>query len=178
MNKNDLRFIKTEDLIISTYEEMLRTNRKAPNVTQLCKTARINTSTFYTHYVDIEELHSSLCKQRLGELLDSEPALSLLYENPGDFVGSLNRLYTDHKETLGPFFEKNQELMVDIVEKRLLKIYAGEKNPEMSEIQVRFCVGGAMRILSAPEGEKNTTEVVEIIKGITKKQEYKENGIA
>ena len=163
MNKNDLRYVKTEELIISTYEELLIKSKKEVSVTQLCKEARINTSTFYTHYVGIEELHIYLCEKRLGEMLDKEPALLYLYENPAQFVLALNDLYKRNGVYLNSIFVNRKGLMVDIIERKLLKLYLDKKMPELTETRIKFCVGGAMRILSENNNNAHVEEVVKLI---------------
>ena len=166
MNKNDLRYIKTEELITDTYENMLKTGERSINVTKLCKTARINTSTFYAHYLDIEDLHVNLCKKRLTELLAAEPAMDLLYDDSATFVRALSSLITDNMAVLGPLFAERKGLMLDIVEENLMERYADENTPLAMQAKIRFCGGGAMRLLSGKDGISMTDEVIRLINKI------------
>jgi AcrR family transcriptional regulator len=54
-NKNDLRFVKTERLIRSTYLALRRKARQPVKVRELCEAALINKSTFYAHYETMGE---------------------------------------------------------------------------------------------------------------------------
>ncbi|MGE7602396.1 TetR/AcrR family transcriptional regulator [Peribacillus sp. NPDC097675] len=57
MNTNDLRVIKTKKLLREILIEVL--HKKTFNeitVVEICKLARINRSTFYAHYMNIDEL--------------------------------------------------------------------------------------------------------------------------
>ena len=98
--------------------------------------------------------------------LNKEPAMGLLYEDPMLFVHALSSLITNNKNTLGPLFEGRQGLMPDIVEDHLMHRYTDQTISKEMYIKIRFCVGGAMRILSDKDGESLTDDVVFLIQKV------------
>lgn len=73
MNKNDLRYIKTHDLIISTFlESLTKYGYDKTNITLICKNARISRKTFYNHFIDkqnvLEEILEKLEKDMIKKM--------------------------------------------------------------------------------------------------------------
>lgn len=57
MNKQDLRVIKTKKNLFNRLLELLKTqNFNDITVTKLCEICEVNRSTFYTHFLNIDEL--------------------------------------------------------------------------------------------------------------------------
>ena len=54
VNKNDLRYIKTERLIVHTYVDLRLHDPSPVKVSDLCREALINKTTFYSHYDTME----------------------------------------------------------------------------------------------------------------------------
>lgn len=64
----DIRGQRTQQLIENTFLELLRDMCAARiTVTQLCRRAGINRSTFYKHYLDVPDLHSRMEDQVLQD---------------------------------------------------------------------------------------------------------------
>ena len=85
MNYNDLRVIKTKKLLTKILMELLA--KKALNeitVAEICRLANINRSTFYAHYMNIDELLLEHFTKLTEELrIDYLPVLENL-DNPMD----------------------------------------------------------------------------------------------
>lgn len=83
MNQNDLRVIKTKKLLRKIMMELLA--KKALNeitVAELCRLAGINRSTFYSHYMNTDELFEEHFKLLIDELrMEYNPVLEGL-EDP------------------------------------------------------------------------------------------------
>ena len=73
MNKNDLRFQKTELVIKKTYWDLKKHGSTVVKVKDLCDTAMINKTTFYAHYETIEHLHKAVCKEFASSILAENP---------------------------------------------------------------------------------------------------------
>lgn len=69
MNKNDLRYIKTERLIVHTYVDMRLRDPSPVKVSDLCREALINKTTFYSHYDTMESLHRHICRETVADIL-------------------------------------------------------------------------------------------------------------
>lgn len=74
-SKQDLRFIKNENLIQNTFREMIAENEYSKiSIKELTERAQINRKTFYLHYPSLDHLVTA-CQFRL-----MEPALRMISE--------------------------------------------------------------------------------------------------
>ena len=92
-NKNDLRYIKTERLIVHTYVDMRMRVPSPVKVSDLCREALINKTTFYSHYDPMESLHRHICRETVADILSrcdcAEKAFSDTYAFVSELVGKL-----------------------------------------------------------------------------------------
>lgn len=96
MNKNDLRYTKTEELIQTAFFTLIEEiGFDKVTVSQLCERARISRYTFYTHYDDKYQLKSSLLL-RLEERLNKSLTPQILFQGlQGNFFISAERVIQD-----------------------------------------------------------------------------------
>lgn len=103
MNKNDLRVIKTNQNIRSTFIQLL-SEKEFDKITvqELISRARINRSTFYKHYQDKYDLAESIAKDWMEEYRNIlEQRIAAL--NPDDQLLSVDKLHEileDHRNTI------------------------------------------------------------------------------
>ena len=72
INKNDLRVIKTKNLLYSTLLDLLKDNSfEMIKVSDICNKAMINRSTFYAHYNDKYELLVDLINMIKEKLINA-----------------------------------------------------------------------------------------------------------
>lgn len=65
----DIRVIKSKEALFDTLLNLLKSNNfDSITVSQLCKEARVNRSTFYAHYTNIDELFNAHFKHILADL--------------------------------------------------------------------------------------------------------------
>ena len=166
MNKNDLRYVKTEELILNTYLDLVRSHQRNITVTLLCKTARINSSTFYTHYSDMEALHKAVCQKQIQLILKEEPGLMTLHQNPAEFVNTIHRVIIHNNKFLELLFRNEKNFMLDLIEAELMKLYITDATPKEMETKIAFCVGGSMRILCGGNSTEKIDDVIALIKQI------------
>lgn len=69
VNKNDLRYIKTERLIVHTYVDLRLRDPSPVKVSDLCREALINKTTFYSHYDTMESLRRHICRETVADIL-------------------------------------------------------------------------------------------------------------
>lgn len=61
MNKNDLRYVKTNQLIKDTFIDLvIKEGYRQTTITRICQTALISRNTFYLHYQTIDDLLDDL----------------------------------------------------------------------------------------------------------------------
>lgn len=70
----DKRAIKSKNAIIATFLALIKTKPvERLTVKELCEKARINKSTFYAHYHDLQDLSAQLEAELVYEILHSLP---------------------------------------------------------------------------------------------------------
>lgn len=95
MNKNDLRYIKTERLIVHTYVDLRLRDPSPVKVSDLCREALINKTTFYSHYDTMESLRRHICRETVADILGrcdcARMAFSDTYAFVSELVGAISR---------------------------------------------------------------------------------------
>lgn len=86
----DIRIEKTKSAITNVFLE-LRSAKPLEKITikELCEKAKINKSTFYSHYRDIYDLSEELENEVVASVIESLPGIELLFEDPADFTRKL-----------------------------------------------------------------------------------------
>ena len=162
-NKNDLRYIKTDELIRNTYLACRKEGTKNLNVTVLCRLARINKSTFYTHYESLEQLHRQLCAQTIRELMQGLPHLQDLFTDTDAFMHSIRSLFQECIPQRSYLFPDWSDTM-DYIEEVVLELYIHRDTPANLESAIRFCIGGTLRLMSASDDLDIATQAVKLTK--------------
>ena len=125
MNKNDLRFKKTEKLIIETFLQLIdEIGFENTFVTTICERAMINRKTFYLHYIDrydlLNHIYSQL-KDVMIESLSQQAILDLknlnLYESVKWCITEANK----HRDLLRILLKSStkefRDILIDIFSK-------------------------------------------------------------
>ncbi len=86
----DIRIEKTKSAITNTFLE-LRSKKPLEKITikELCERAKINKSTFYSHYKDIYDLSDQLETEVVTSVIESMQHPEKLFENPAAFTEEL-----------------------------------------------------------------------------------------
>ena len=90
----DIRVEKTRQSIINAFIE-LRSHRELERITikELCERARINKSTFYSHYQDIYHLSDTLETEVVVSIMENLSHPEKVLEDTADFSRVLQRRY-------------------------------------------------------------------------------------
>lgn len=90
----DIRIEKTKTAITNTFLE-LRSKKPLEKITikELCEQAKINKSTFYSHYKDIYDLSDQLETEVVTSVLQSMQHPEKLFEDPAAFTKELSLGY-------------------------------------------------------------------------------------
>ena len=197
-NKNDLRFIKTERLIESTYMQLkckaLKQGHTAVKVNELCETALINKTTFYAHYETMSALHKHICEREVDRILSECPPIDIAFSDTSAFVNSIVQAVMRNAQVLRVLFGDDKAQYVNAFEAGLLKRYlevsiadtaaadaantvtsdaantvtsdaADIVTPDM-DAKIRFCIGGAARLLLEEQSPTQMLIVIDLIKKI------------
>ena len=166
MNKNDLRYIKTEKLINDTYMALLREKKGKLSVTALCTAAMINKTTFYKHYESIEALHKNICETFVEKTVLNCPGIEKAHCDPEAGVHELVATLLSEEATLSLLFHGNLAYLINLIEDVLLKFYLQNVNSPEKEAAICFAIGGAARVLIHSQSEERIAMIIEFIKKV------------
>lgn len=165
-NKQDLRFIKTERLIISTYIALKKQNQDPIKVSDLCTAALINKSTFYAHYETMDELHRQVCRQAISEMLTEAPGNELLFTDTRKFVVSIVTTLQNNKEYLDTLFNRDKIQEINAVEHYILETRLYNIESENRKMEFQFAICGAARLLFNSQSEERIEKAIELIQKV------------
>lgn len=168
----DIRTVKTEQAIKNAFT-LLRSKKELEKITvkELCTEARINKSTFYSHYADLYALSDTL----EGEVVDSitKGVLHPEYfeENPAEFTRELFYAYFAQNSLITILFSgKQRNHLAERIE-RSIKELIFEKYPEYRDnvtknVILSYCIqGGYHAYAGNPQCDVN--QLVDIIGALT-----------
>ena len=96
MNEQDMRVIKTRESIENALFELLgRKPLGKITVAELARTARINKSTFYLHYLDINDLYGKTLLKTLIVPIERAEFFPDFFDAPERFADRLQQLFTE-----------------------------------------------------------------------------------
>jgi AcrR family transcriptional regulator len=166
MNKNDLRFQKTEIAIKDAYMKLKKHGSTVVRVKDLCDAAMINKTTFYTHYETVEHLHKAICNEFLSEVLDESNGVEQFEKDMRSGMLAILSSFQKHRSTTRKLYGDNLDEFVNDFEKLFLKSLLAGGHDEDYELAMRFCIGGAFRLLvneSNPARIEKTLTLVEMV---------------
>ena len=176
-NKNDLRFVKTEKLIEETYLKLRGKSGAPVKVSELCETALINKTTFYTPYETIEALHTHICQKTIETMLDSCPDVNKAFADTSAFVTSIVKMIGDNTAVFHTVFGKDFAGQTNVFEECLLKRYLSGDESEEMKMKIVFAIGGAARLLLGDQNDERIRMTVKLISQVlTNKYDSRTNG--
>ena len=166
MNKNDLRFQKTEIIIKNTYLMLKKHGSTSVKVKELCEAAMINKTTFYSHYETIEHLHKQICLDFVSDIISQGQSINDLSTNTHDFVYTVLGLFMENIDIINKLYGEDLYCLVNDEETILMKEYFSQNATENYDLAIRFCIGGAFRILAVEKDPSRVQKTVELIEKI------------
>ena len=144
----DLRIEKTERAIKNAFIE-LRAKKPLEKITvkELCQLARINKSTFYTHYPDIFALSAALEREVVEAILADIPHPEGIFEHTEAFTQDLFRACNARSALIQTLFSGSREgRLIETLEAGLKEL-AFQRRPEYrqdpaSHIVLSFVIYG------------------------------------
>ena len=143
--KTDLRIQKTEKAIRAAFLEI---RRKLPlekvKVRDICQRAMINTSTFYNHYRDVQDLSDRLENEILAQCIRTAPELGCLFHDPYRFLMDLRKGFSESELSpqLAILFDGRTEVLHQKMDRLLRRRY--EDNTGDDYLKISFVLGGIM----------------------------------
>jgi hypothetical protein len=166
----DLRIVKTRAAI---REAFLGLRAKGAleriRVTDLCRFAVINKTTFYTHYPDIYALSEEIENETLRSILDGFAHVDSLFNDPYGFVKGLYGAFKPHEELIKTLFaDGRMNILVDKVEQQLKRHYPSVRSSPEKDIMLSFLLRGASQILMTSSKYKEAI-LLDTVATITKR---------
>ena len=166
MNKNDLRFQKTEAIIKATYLSLKKRGSTVVKVKDLCDTAMINKTTFYAHYETIEYLHKAICMDFVARILSENPNVDKIKSETRTFVYSILGSFMEQMPMIEKLYGDEMHRLVNDVETTLMEQFMQNSLNEDYALAIRFCIGGAFRLLALEKDPKSIQKTVELIERV------------
>mgnify|MGYP000968910407 CR=1 FL=1 len=163
VNKNDLRFIKTEKLIEETYLALKMKSRSPVKVSELCKAALINKTTFYLHYETMEALHEYICRKEIETMLADCPHVDEAFTNTEAFVRAMVRTIQANASISKTLFGDDLERQTSLFEKCLVQRYLHGTESQEVGLKIIFAIGGAARLLIGDQSQERIRVTIGLI---------------
>lgn len=172
----DLRTEKTENAIKNAFIQ-LRAKKALEKITikELCESARIHKSTFYSHYQDIYELSETMETEVVKNITGSIPAASFGTVSLAQVTRELTYGFVSQSSLINILFSGNERSRLAYRIEESLKEIIFEKYPEYKgdlrwNIVLSYCIQGAYWAFQGSRGQE-VNEVIRIISEITERMQ-------
>ena len=164
VNKNDLRYIKTERLIVHTYVDIRLRDPSPVKVSDLCREALINKTTFYSHYDTMESLHRHICRETVADILGRCDCARMAFSDTYAFVSELVGAISREERLIRALYGDDVTSLLNDAEEALFRIYLHDDDEPERKEKIIFCIGGIAQWLMAMINNKITFSVVRDIR--------------
>ncbi len=130
----DLRVEKTKSSIINAFIE-LRSKKPLEKITikELCESAKINKSTFYSHYSDIYALSDAIENEVVASVIQALGNPEFIFERPEEFTHRLFIGYLSQEHLIQTLFSGSRSShLVGNIEREIKKLFS-QKYPEYQD---------------------------------------------
>ena len=170
MNKNDLRFQKTELAIRQAYLSLKKRGSTVVKVVDLCNVALINKTTFYAHYETIEHLHKQICNEFVSKVLEKSRGIEIFKVDLRAAMHSILGQFMQNMSTIEVLYGENLYEFVNDFERLFIQAVLADGADEDYELAVRFCIGGAFRLLLTEKNPSRLEKTFALVESILYKQ--------
>ncbi len=175
MNKNDLRFIKTEKRIIAAFKDCVNEiGFDKTTVALICEKASISRNTFYAHYKDKYDILDSLIRSVTRKIENSFSKEIANEMKSNDFYNSIawtfGRFEENH-EMFELFFKCSSERYFSLIEKMFVVLPSshmtpsviGEKSDIKYQLAKNFNVYGSLAFINTWLTNKDKISIKEAV---------------
>jgi AcrR family transcriptional regulator len=129
MKKEDIRTTRTKKALKKAISKlMLDESIEDISVTDICKEAKINRVTFYTHYQDKHELLYELLHD-IADLIDRENQIYYLQNKVGDYIKdytntishSIYKICVENKKIIRSLSKQENTVLITMIEEIIVK---------------------------------------------------------
>ena len=143
----DLRIVKTKKNIRKAFIQLRsETPLEKIRVTELCKLAMINKTTFYKHYQNIYALSDEIENETIRSIMNSFEHVDSLFSEPESFVKGMYYAFKSHEGLINTLFSERINVLINKAEGQLKMHYALNNCPQ-KDITMSFLLRGASQVL-------------------------------
>lgn len=152
----DLRTIKTKRAIHEAFlEEIKRKDITELRVTDICAKAMINKSTFYKHYVDINDLIDKMQEEFVDKLMDEFIDKDKLFTDTLAFLYGIKNLIGKYENLFTKIFKDQKFAFISKIDNRLTSIYVTKNPPIERRVLINFILSGTFRTIGSVKFDKS-----------------------
>lgn len=160
MNSKDLRYIKTEEAIRSSYLSLKKVGKRV-KISELCDVAKINKSTFYDHYESLDGLEKVIKSDLIDHFIDTCPTILSACTDPYEFFFSFRKHYKENSSEIIRIFDADGAMIRSYIENALIALY-NQKYPS-SNLLVPFIIAGISRTLVIDSSNISTQKLANLV---------------
>jgi AcrR family transcriptional regulator len=144
----DLRIVKTRNSIREAFLKLRAKNSlERIRVTELCKIAIINKTTFYKHYQDIYALSEEIEDETIKSIMDSFKYIDSLFSDPYSFVKGFYHSFKSQEKIILILFSERINVLIEKIETQLKSHYSFLSGDPEKDILMSFLFHGAAQVL-------------------------------
>lgn len=166
VNKNDLRYIKTERLIVHTYVDLRLRDPSPVKVSDLCREPLINKTTFYSHYDTMESLRRHICRETVADILGRCDCARMAFSDTYAFVSELVGAISREERLIRALYGDDVTSLLNDAEEALFRIYLHDDDEPERKEKIIFCIGGTSRLLLMNPDEHGIRAASELIRTV------------
>lgn len=170
----DIRAQKSRNKIIDTFLELRsKKNLEKITVTEICKVAKINKSTFYAHFHDIYDLSDCLETQLVDEILSTMQHPENIVFDKRSFTVEMAKAYIANSDKIDIIFSGSRSVFLPQRISKSLKSFVFNRYPELADdpktnISLTYSIYGGFYTYNEniKYGADKIVEVISEIEGV------------
>lgn len=144
----DLRIVKTKKAIREAFLELRRTlPLEKIKVTDICRKALINKTTFYKYYQDVFALSEELENEAMAVFWEGFTAKDCLLTDPYRFTTELPRAMEQHGQLLQQLIYDRMDVFFLSLEHTLKEHYIKKEDDLSTDTFLTFLIGGTLHTI-------------------------------
>ena len=126
----------------------------------------INKTTFYAHYETIEHLHKAVCLDFVTDILTQCEYVNRIQTDTHDLVYSVFGAFMENITAIEKLYGTDNHALANDVETILMDYFTQCNISEEYELSIRFCIGGAFKLLLLERNPVRIKKTVELIEKV------------
>ena len=135
--------------IIDAYVELRLKNKDVkPLIKEICALAKVNKTTFYRNYKDVNDLIVALREKTSSLIINGINSENMFTLNPEAFFNIAGKNVLSNLKIIEACSLDGQGQLNDLVQKKLINILKENKDYQIDEIKIDFITGGTLKVIT------------------------------